>query len=368
MTLTDTPTIAAEPATPASRSRRAILAASLGGVAATVAEVLCRPSAADAAAGSSLTIGSSTNDAGTSNTILTTTSSVVAFELLQHGPGTALMGYVTPTSGTTRGVYGRTDSPNGFGVQARNAGAAGTGAAVQAIGVNNIGLDVSTDNGSTAAVHAVNNGSGGIGVYGISGSGAALNGTSSSGIGVYGGSSSWIGVYGHSASYYAGFFDGPLYATSANAAIKAFRIDHPLDPAGKVLMHSCVESNERKLVYDGVVTTDEQGHATVELPGYFDALNRDLRYQLTPLADARAWVQSEVAGNRFSIATNEPGTKVCWQVTGVRQDAYAAAHPLVVESPKTGREQGRYLNPLEHGQPERLGVDFELRQRAQPGA
>jgi hypothetical protein len=92
------------------------------------------------AAGSALIIGSSANNAGTSNTILTTSSSVVAFELLQNGQGTALMGYVTPGSGGTRGVYGRSDSPNGDGVQARNAGAAGTGAALHAYGQANIGI------------------------------------------------------------------------------------------------------------------------------------------------------------------------------------------------------------------------------------
>ena len=102
--------------------------------------------------------------------------------------------------------------------------------------------------------------------------------------------------------------------------------------------------------------------ATIELPSYFDALNTDLRYQLTALADARAWVKREVSGNRFAIATSSPNTKVCWQVTGVRQDAYSKAHPLKVEAAKTGKEKGKYLHPVEHGKPERLGVHYELRQ------
>jgi hypothetical protein len=49
----------------------------------------------------------------------------------------------------------------------------------------------------------------------------------------------------------------------------------------------------------------------------------------------------------------------------VRQDAYAKAHPLEVESKKTGREKGRYLNPVEHGQPDSTGIDYEERQKAQ---
>jgi hypothetical protein len=368
----------------APRSRRALLAGALGGLAAAVATALGRPDPASAAAGSTMIIGSEANNAGSANTQLLTNSSVVAFKLLQNGPGTALMGYATPATGATRGVYGRTDTPNGYGIQARNAGAAGTGAAIQAIGVNNHGVDASTDDQARNAIKGVHNGaygtaiyadsssgfgvysnsSSGMGVYSYSSSSIGLYGESSSSIGVVGVSSTGRGVYGYSDSNYAGFFDGALYATSANAAIKSFRIDHPLDPAGAVLMHSCVESNERKLVNDGVVTTDARGEATVELPGYFSALNRDLRYQLTPFADTRAWVKREVAGNRFTIATSEPGTKVSWLVTGVRQDAYAAAHPLVVEAAKTGREKGRYLNPVEHGQPESAGVDYELRQQA----
>ena len=36
-----------------------------------------------------------------------------------------------------------------------------------------------------------------------------------------------------------------------------------------------------KNVYDGVVVTDDDGDAMVELPEWFEALNRDFRYQLT---------------------------------------------------------------------------------------
>ena len=359
----------------APRSRRAVLAGALGGLAAAVAGSLGRPGPAAAAAGGTMIIGSEANNAGSANTQLLTNSSVVAFKLLQNGPGTALMGYVTPATGATRGVYGRSDSPNGYGIQARNGGVEGTGAAVQAIGVNNDGIDASTDNASRYAVKAVNNGAGGLAIYASGGSGVGVHGTSSTNIGVggysdgsrgvSGVSSTGFGVYGESGSSYAGYFVGPLYASSAHANIKAFRIDHPVDPANKILMHSCVESNERKLVYDGVVTTDDMGDATVELPGYFGALNGDLRYQLTVLGGfAQAIVKRKVEGNRFVIATSEPGTEVCWQVTGIRQDAYSKAHPLVVEALKTGRDKGRYLTPLEHGKPESAGVDYEIRRSA----
>ena len=38
-----------------------------------------------------------------------------------------------------------------------------------------------------------------------------------------------------------------------------------------------------KNVYDGVVTLDSTGHIEVELPAWFEAVNRDFRYQLTPI-------------------------------------------------------------------------------------
>jgi len=118
-------------------------------------------------------------------------------------------------------------------------------------------------------------------------------------------------------------------------------------------------------VYDGVVTTDARGEATVELPPYFGALNRDLRYQLTPVGVAMPdlHVSGTVAANRFTIAGAEASSEVCWQISGIRQDAYSEAHPLVVESAKKGREKGKYLNPVEHGKPESAGVDYPSRVR-----
>lgn len=77
-----------------------------------------------------------------------------------------------------------------------------------------------------------------------------------------------------------------------------FRIDDPIDPANKHLVHSFVESPDMKTIYDGTVTTDGNGFATVGLPGYFQAENRDYRYQLTVIGQfAQAIVQSEVANN-----------------------------------------------------------------------
>lgn len=126
----------------------------------------------------------------------------------------------------------------------------------------------------------------------------------------------------------------------------SFQIDHPLDPANKYLYHSFVESPDMMNVYNGNITTNGRGVATVILPDYFEALNRDFRYQLTVIGQfAQAIVFQEVRHNRFTIKTSKPGVKVSWQVTGIRHDAYADAHRIPVEEEKPLREQGRYLHP-----------------------
>ena len=138
----------------------------------------------------------------------------------------------------------------------------------------------------------------------------------------------------------------------------AFRIDHPLDPAHEYLQHSFVESPDMMDVYNGNVVTDSKGFATVKLPSYFQALNRSFRYQLT-IVGTRGWrarVVKEIAGNRFTIQSDVPGTKVSWQVTGVRHDPYANAHRIPVVVQKQAAERGRYLHPELYGKPGSLGV------------
>ena len=51
------------------------------------------------------------------------------------------------------------------------------------------------------------------------------------------------------------------------------------------------------------------------------------------------------------IRTSKPGVKVSWQITGIRQDAYANANRIPVEEEKPAEEQGYYLHPEAFGQP-----------------
>ena len=107
-----------------------------------------------------------------------------------------------------------------------------------------------------------------------------------------------------------------------------------------------------KNVYDGIIVTDRDGLAVVELPEWFEALNRDFRYQLTVIGVfAQAIIDTEIANNRFTIRTDRGSVKVSWQVTGIRRDPWANAHRIEVEQEKPPEEQGLYLAPEVYGQP-----------------
>ena len=151
----------------------------------------------------------------------------------------------------------------------------------------------------------------------------------------------------------AGNFNGNVTITGTlSAATKNFKIDHPLDPANKYLVHASVESSEMMNIYTGNVITDAQGEARVQLPDWFEAVNTDFRYQLTVIGQfAQAIVSSEVQNHEFAIRSSVPNVKVSWQITGVRQDAFAKANPLVVEEEKEPRLKGFYLHPEFYGAP-----------------
>ena len=195
--------------------------------------------------------------------------------------------------------------------------------------------------------------SGYTGVYGQGPHGGVI-GYSDTGAGVWGLSNGRIGVFGYSQNELAGYFAGNVEVTGTLFKPGGgFQIDHPLDSANKYLSHSFVESPDMKNLYDGVVTLDVNGRAEVLLPAWFEALNTDIRYQLTGLgSSAPVYIDEQLQNNRFTIAGGTPGMEVCWQVTGIRQDRWARAHRLRVEQDKPAEEQGFYLYPDLYGEPE----------------
>jgi trimeric autotransporter adhesin len=190
---------------------------------------------------------------------------------------------------------------------------------------------------------------GGPGLVGTGGSGSQ----GGDGIIAYGGSGSVDGGFalyaqaGSGLDAGAGSFYGDVDVIGALSKSSGnFKIDHPLDPANKYLYHSFVESSDMKNIYDGTVTTDGSGTAIVTMPAWFDALNTDFRYQLTTLGQpAHAWIGAKVANGNFTIRTDKPDVEVSWQVTGIRQDAWANAHRIQVEVDKAKDDQGHYLHP-----------------------
>lgn len=172
------------------------------------------------------------------------------------------------------------------------------------------------------------------------------------------------GVYGYAsggATRYAGYFQGNAHVTGTlSKGGGSFKIDHPLDPQNKYLYHSFVESPDMMNIYNGNVVTDENGYARVYLPEWFEALNKDFRYQLTVMGEfAQAIIGQKVQNNMFVIRTDKPGVEVSWQVTGVRKDAFAEKNRIPVEEYKKAEEAGKYLHPEAFGQPESMGVGYE---------
>ena len=172
------------------------------------------------------------------------------------------------------------------------------------------------------------------------------------------------GVYGEASNgltNYAGYFQGNVSVSGTlSKAGGTFQIDHPQDPENKYLIHSFVESPEMMNIYNGIITTDANGGAEVALPTYFQALNMDFRYQLTVIGPdfSQAVVSKKIESNKFSIKTDKPNIEVSWQVTGVRNDAWAKANRVVPEKPKEANAVGKYLHPELFGKPASAGIHY----------
>jgi len=216
--------------------------------------------------------------------------------------------------------------------------------------------------GDVAGIAAIGSVGGHTGVVGQGGNGQSTNamgsggeffggenyGTGAGGVGIYaeGGSGGSVGN--------AGVFLGNVEVSGTlNGSMPLVKIDDPSDPADKYLVHATVASSEMMNIYTGNVTTNELGVATVTMPDWFQGLNSDLRYQLTVVGGrfAQAIVSKEMENNQFTISTNASNVKVSWQITAIRQDAYAKAHSLVVEQEKPANERGFYIHPELFGQP-----------------
>lgn len=255
------------------------------------------------------------------------------------------------TTGT--GIWGQ--STSGYGVF----GSSSNGYGVNAISSTSYGL---------LAQSASNNAIKGF----VDTGAAAIVGESQNGNGVFGwGKGTQAGIYAYcsgtgegiraTGGSNAGYFNGNVTVSGTlSKGGGSFKIDHPLDPQNKYLYHSFVESPDMMNVYNGNITTDVNGEATVQLPDYFEALNRDFRYQLTTIGSfARAMVADKIKKNQFRIKTDSPNVEVSWQVTGIRQDAFANANRIPVVENKKSEEKGMYLHPEAFGLDKTMSFDYQ---------
>jgi hypothetical protein len=282
--------------------------------------------------------------------------------------GTGISGIATASSGATVGITAEVRSAGGTALvlnntlggkllSARNNGveklsvdgsgdvntSGSVGVVASTIGVTALNVQATELTTANTAIQAVSDGTNGTGVIG-----EAENGSLA------------FGVMGISSSGFAGDFSGNVNVTGTlSAASKNFKIDDPIDPANKFLFHASVESSEMKTIYDGAVTLGANGEAMVQLPEWFQALNQDFRYQLTCVGGyAPVYIAAKIENNQFKIAGGSPGLEVDWQVTGVRHDPYAVAHPLQVETEKPANERGYLLHPELYGQPPQKSIEW----------
>jgi hypothetical protein len=229
-----------------------------------------------------------------------------------------------------------------------------TGVTVHSLGLSSAALDVtagpSTGLGTAPAFTATGGGDTGLG------GGDAIHA-------IAGG----VGTFGEG---FSGLFQGPFeimgpLAVGGNVSKSSgsFKIDHPLDPANKYLYHSFVESPDMMNIYNGNATLDSSGEAVIELPAWFSVLNKDFRYLLTPIGAPAPglYIAEQITDNHFKIAGGASGMTVSWQVTGIRQDAWANAHRIPVEELKPDRERGYYIHPELFDQPEEKSLMWALR-------
>lgn len=259
-------------------------------------------------------------------------------------------GVATNVSGHRIGVYGTVGGTSNYisvGVKGETVGVVGgigvLGEASEsessAIGVRGLGYD---------------NGTAGFGVYG--------NAYSNSGTG--------YGVYGLASSNstnWSGYFFGDVNVTGTIfTPVKSTRIDHPLDPENKFLLHATIESTELLNQYSGNVTLDATGMAIVLLPDWFEAANKDVRYQLTCIGGyAPIYIAEKVSGNKFKIAGGTPALEVSWQISAVRNDQYSNSHPFTAVKEKRPNDRGKYLYPATFGFGDERSIDYEDRMKLQ---
>jgi hypothetical protein len=301
--------------------------------------------------------------------------------------GHGVWGSVAATTGYTYGVYGSTASVQGKGVCGDATNTTGGNCGVVGSSVSPYGTGVSAiawaTTGFARGVHGMSDAMDGTGVEGWATATTDTNAgvfgltTSTDGTGVFGWASSSTGenygVYGHTnstTSGWGGYFEGDVkvngsvFKTTCN-----FLIDHPLDPEGKLLRYSCVESPEYLLIYRGKVRLGGTGQAVVELPNHFAALSNEdgASIHLTPVGSPFLTGADWNPGFQSFTVYGESDRSVFWEVLAERDDPVIrhVAQPVEMQKGPDSKfcDRGRLLHPTAYGYPESMGRNHERRER-----
>ena len=140
---------------------------------------------------------------------------------------------------------------------------------------------------------------------------------------------------------------GPISKASGT-----WKIDHPLDPANKILRHGFVEAPEYVNIYRGVVRL-VNGKATVNIDEYFGmmfgtfwAVNTDIMVSALQNQEGGTvvWPDGKMTSGTLSITCDDEtcNDEIAWMVTGRRRDPY-----VLLVDPNCERGTGRFIPEID---------------------
>jgi len=301
-----------------------------------------------------------TADAGEID-ITTSSANGIGLRVTNSNTGAGIIAQNTSASNTFSPIQGETNSSStSVGAVVGSTTGAAYAVAAQAAATSTAQTAIYGSNLRTNGGHGVQ----GIGFNGVVGEtnysegnavfgenydqGTPANGIGTAGTGYWGvvGEDRYLGAVGGAIGVLA---NGELAATGT----KTFMIDHPTEPENKFLRHFSAESNEVLNIYRGNVTFDANGEAVVEMPDYYDLINKNPSYQLTPIGGyMQLFIKEKLENGQFVIGGGTVGAEASWTVYAERNDPYLQQYPFHrdVEIEKREGQKGKYLMPQLYGE------------------
>lgn len=269
-----------------------------------------------------------------------------------HSSGGAYCPYVFFAEGAMNGILGKTYISSGSGVIGQSQGSSGSGVLGQSNGDGGFGV-FAQENGSTpnfAGLKATSvNGWGAYcqgATYGVYGSAVGTNGV---GVNAYANVSGGIGLTAFGSSKAASLNGAVDVIGYLNKSGGGFKIDHPADPENKYLNHEFVESDRAKNIYDGELTFDKDGKATVEMPAWYNHVSANGRLMVMPQETFMPLATKKISEGKWEVSGGTPGGKADYFLVATRSDKWAVENHPGVEIEKPADKKGFFLHPELHG-------------------